>query len=62
MLYAIESTLSFYNALALLLFLLLSLAVILHGMKKNKKTEGLLMLATVLNYVGLNLLIYLFNA
>ncbi len=62
MYYAIESTLGLYNVLALLLFLLLSIAVVFHGGQKSKKTEGLLLLTTVLNYVGLNLFIYLFNA
>lgn len=60
MLYAISPTLNFFQLYAVVLFLILTIAVFLHLSKKSKKTESFLMLGTVLNYVGLNLLIYIF--
>ena len=61
MLYTISPILNRFYFWALLFFILLTVAVFFHMLKRNKLTEGLLFLAAVLNYVGLNLLIYFFN-
>lgn len=61
MLFALQPQLNFYYLWAFLLFALLTFSVIWHWKKQTEKTEGLLFLSTILNYVGLNLLIYFFN-
>ena len=62
MLYAISSSATLFVLIALVLLILLTTAVILHFRLKRKATEQFLLLSTVFNYVGLNLLIYIFNA
>jgi hypothetical protein len=61
MLFALQPQLNFYYLWAFLLFALLTFSVIWHRKKQAEKTEGLLFLSTIINYVGLNLLIYFFN-
>ena len=41
----------------LALIVIVSLSIWLHGIKKTKRTEGLLLLAILLQYVGLNSII-----
>jgi len=62
MLYTISSSATLFVLIALGLLILLTVAVILHSHQKRKATEQFLLLSTVMNYVGLNLLIYIFNA
>lgn len=61
MLYTISPAIKDYFLLSLLLMVLLSISVFLHLRNKKKSSENFLLLSTVLNYVGLNMLIYIFN-
>jgi 4-hydroxybenzoate polyprenyltransferase len=61
MLYTISKDIRNYLIISLLLLGLLSYAVFSHLHKRKKTTENLLLLSTVVNYVGLNLLIYFYN-
>lgn len=60
MLYAISPSINYFYFIALLLFIMLTLVVVVHYYKRLKQTEGLLFLFALINYVGLNLLIYFF--
>jgi 4-hydroxybenzoate polyprenyltransferase len=61
MLYTISRSATLFVLIALILLILLTVAVMLHFRLKRKATEQFLLLSTVVNYVGLNLLIYIFN-
>jgi len=61
MLYTLSPHLNIFYLGALLLFVILTVSTVMHGVKKKKTTEAVLLLSTVLNYVGLNLLIYFYN-
>ena len=60
MLYSLSPNLGWYLYGSLALFILLTVAVYRHITIKSKKTEVFLMVSSVLNYVGLNLLVYTF--
>lgn len=61
MMYTISPHMGIYLVISIVLFLLLSVASFTHLFKKKKRTENLLLLSTVVSYVGLNLLIYFYN-
>ncbi len=61
MLYTISASATGYVVIALSFIILLTVSVILHLRFRRKTTEQFLLFSTVVNYVGLNLLIYIFN-
>tara|TARA_B100001093_G_scaffold494680_1_gene538368 strand:- start:1407 stop:2288 length:882 start_codon:yes stop_codon:yes gene_type:complete len=61
MLYSLSPNLGWHLYSSLFLFILITWAVFMHLTTKSKKTELFLMGCSVLNYVGLNLLVYTFN-
>lgn len=61
MLYSLSPNLGWYLYASLFFFMLITLAVFRHITTKSKKTEIFLMVCSVMNYVGLNLLVYIFN-
>lgn len=61
MLYTIAPDILLYALIASGLLLFLTISVYAHLIKKKKASENILLLSTVVNYVGLNLLIYIFN-
>jgi hypothetical protein len=62
MMYTISWDVHLYVGIAIFLQLLLTFTTGYHLLKKKKLSEQLFLLTTVLNYVGLNLLIYIYNA
>lgn len=61
MLYTLSHEILVYSLIALGIQGLVAVATFLHLRQRKKTTEQFLLLSAVINYVGLNLLIYIFN-
>jgi len=62
LLYSLTHKIASYLIISLPIVLFLVISIVVHYKKKIKITENILLLSTIISYVGLNLIIYFFNS